>query len=160
MSLLDLLTHAWRMFWANILNPGSLMLFALVLIIALLAGFAMARTMSAMRAALRAISAVMVFILIYGLLGALGISCTGWRRWATGCLTWCRPRSSSPNNKEHCDHGAWHRSQTPHHGRRCRLFAHPHVRHPAGGHTCMAHVQRSHRDRRPECRLVGFVAPP
>lgn len=77
MSLLDLLTHAWRMFWANILNPGSLMLFALVLIIALLAGFAMARTMSAMRAALRAISAVMVFILIYGLLGALGISLHG-----------------------------------------------------------------------------------
>ena len=73
MSLLDLLTHAWRMFWANILNPGSLMLFALVLI----AGFAMARTMSAMRAALRAISAVMVFILIYGLLGALGISLHG-----------------------------------------------------------------------------------
>lgn len=73
MSLKDVLVVAWRAFWANVLSVDSLMVLAFILVVAVLAGVAMGRTMGYVRYAVRAAAAILLVILLIGVLGALGL---------------------------------------------------------------------------------------
>lgn len=78
MSIRDILTVAWRAFWANILSVDALMVAVFVIIVALLAGIVMGRSMGYMRYALRAAALLALVLLLIGVLGALGL------RWDAG----------------------------------------------------------------------------
>lgn len=77
MSITDIATQGWRLFWSNILAPASLGLFAAILIGCLLAGFAFRRTLSALSFALRAGASLLAAILLIGFLGVLGVNMNG-----------------------------------------------------------------------------------
>lgn len=77
MSIQDLIVTGWRGVWANLLNPGSLMLFATLLIFALLIGIIAGRSMGYLRYAIRAGALIILILICYGFLGALGLHLTG-----------------------------------------------------------------------------------
>lgn len=77
MSILGIATSAWQAFWASVLSPASLSILLLVFLVCLLAGFAFNRTIGAMHVALRAASLVILLMLVFGIMGALGLGLDG-----------------------------------------------------------------------------------
>ena len=77
MSTYDIATYAWRAFWNNVTAPATLSIVLLAVLACVFIGFAFRATIRAVDFALRAAAGIIGFLLIVGLLGALGINMQG-----------------------------------------------------------------------------------
>lgn len=77
MSTYDIATTAWRAFWANIMAPATLSITIMAVLACILIGFAFRATIRAVHFALRCAAGIIGFLLIVGMLGALGINMQG-----------------------------------------------------------------------------------
>ena len=77
MSIVDIGVTGWRAFWSSVTAPGAFGVYFIVLMIALLVGFAFNRTQSALSMGLRVLALLLSAIMIMGVLGVLGLNMTG-----------------------------------------------------------------------------------
>lgn len=77
MSIVDIGVTGWRAFWSSVTAPGAFGVYFIVLMIALLVGFAFNRAQSALSMGLRVLALLLSAIMIMGVLGVLGLNMTG-----------------------------------------------------------------------------------
>lgn len=77
MSVEDLTVNGWRAFWSQAAGPGMASLLLMILIVAVLLGFATRRMTGAVRLACRIIAGVLAVLVMLGFLGVLGVT-SGW----------------------------------------------------------------------------------
>ena len=84
MSISDITVAAWRTFWANVFTPTTVSVTILLVALAVLFGFAFGRTMGLVRYALRAVSLLLGYMLVVGILASLGVG----MNWLNPLLNW------------------------------------------------------------------------
>lgn len=92
MSIADLGITGWKAFWANIMAPGAVGLYIVVLIVALLVGFAFRREASALMVGARVCAFMLAFVLLVGFLGVLGVNLQA----LTPALNWLLVQIQAP----------------------------------------------------------------
>lgn len=89
MSILDIGTAGWRAFWSSVTAPGAFGVYFIVLMVALLVGFAFNRTQSAFSMGLRVLALLLSAIMI---MGVLGLNMTG----LTPMINWVLEQVQAP----------------------------------------------------------------
>ena len=92
MSIVDIGVTGWRAFWSSVTAPGAFGVYFIVLMIALLVGFAFDRTRSALSMGLRVLALLLSAIMIMGVLGVLGLNMTG----LTPAINWLLEQVQAP----------------------------------------------------------------
>lgn len=92
MSILDIGTAGWRAFWSSVTAPGAFGVYFIVLMVAILVGFAFNRTQSAFSMGLRVLALLLSAIMIMGVLGVLGLNMTG----LTPMINWLLEQVQAP----------------------------------------------------------------
>lgn len=92
MSIVDIGVTGWRAFWSSVTAPGAFGVYFIVLMIALLVGFAFNRTQSALSMGLRVLALLLSAIMIMGVLGVLGLNMTG----LTPMINWLLEQVQAP----------------------------------------------------------------
>lgn len=89
MSIVDIGVTGWRAFWSSVTAPGAFGVYFIVLMIALLVGFAFNRTQSALSMGLRVLALLLSAIMI---MGVLGLNMTG----LTPAINWLLEQVQAP----------------------------------------------------------------
>lgn len=92
MSIVDIGVTGWRAFWSSVTAPGAFGVYFIVLMVALLVGFAFNRTQSALSMGLRVLALLLSAIMIMGVLGVLGLNMTG----LTPMINWLLEQVQAP----------------------------------------------------------------
>lgn len=92
MSIVDIGVTGWRAFWSSVTAPGAFGVYFIVLMIALLVGFAFNRAQSALSMGLRVLALLLSAIMIMGVLGVLGLNMTG----LTPMINWLLEQVQAP----------------------------------------------------------------
>lgn len=92
MSILDIGTAGWRAFWSSVTAPGAFGVYFIVLMVALLGGFAFNRTRSAFSMGLRVLALLLSAIMIMGVMGVLGLNMNG----LTPMINWLLEQVQAP----------------------------------------------------------------
>lgn len=92
MSIVDIGVTGWRAFWSSVTAPGAFGVYFIVLMIALLVGFAFNRTQSALSMGLRVLALLLSAIMIMGVMGVLGLNMTG----LTPAINWLLEQVQAP----------------------------------------------------------------
>lgn len=89
MSIVDIGVTGWRAFWSSVTAPGAFGVYFIVLMIALLVGFAFNRAQSALSMGLRVLALLLSAIMI---MGVLGLNMTG----LTPAINWLLEQVQAP----------------------------------------------------------------
>lgn len=92
MSIVDIGVTGWRAFWSSVTAPGAFGVYFIVLMIALLVGFAFNRAQSALSMGLRVLALLLSAIMIMGVMGVLGLNMTG----LTPMINWLLEQVQAP----------------------------------------------------------------
>lgn len=92
MSIVDIGVTGWRAFWSSVTAPGAFGVYFIVLMIALLVGFAFNRTQSALSMGLRVLALLLSAIMIMGVMGVLGLNMNG----LTPIINWLLEQVQAP----------------------------------------------------------------
>lgn len=92
MSIVDIGVTGWRAFWSSVTAPGAFGIYFIILIAAILIGFAFNRTASAFQIGLRIVALMLSVVMIFGALGVLGLSLTG----LTPAINWFLAQIQAP----------------------------------------------------------------